>query len=344
MRFRSFSGSFRAFWAIAGIIISILSVSLLPSTTSAQESLVVYSGRSKELVQPIFDKFSEKHGIQVQVRYGKTSQLAATLLEEGSRSPADVFFSQNAGALGALESEGILEALPNNLLNRVEERFRSKANKWIGVTGRARVVAYSSKRLSKKDLPKSILEFTNPKWKGRIGWPPTNASFQAFITGMRVALGDEATEAWLRGILANEPKSYPKNTPIIEAIAKGELDVGFVNHYYLYRFKAERGPDFPVENYYLSGSDVGALVNVAGVGILKSSKNKEAALKLIDFLTSEEAQKYFAEATYEYPLVKGVKANQALPPIEDIDTPNIDLSDLSDLENTLKLLRKVGVL
>lgn len=344
MRFRSLSGLFSVLLVIAGVITLIFSVSLLPSAASAQESLVVYSGRSKELVQPIFDKFSEKYGIELKVRYGKTSQLAATLLEEGTRSPADVFFSQNAGALGALESEGILETLPNNLLDRVEERFRSKKDKWIGVTGRARVVAYSSERLTKEDLPKSILEFTDPKWKGRIGWPPTNASFQAFVTAMRVALGDDATEAWLRGILANKPKSYPKNTPIIEAIAKGEIDVGFVNHYYLYRFKAERGQDFPVENYYLSGSDVGALINVAGVGILESSKNKETALKLIDFLTSEEAQKYFAEATYEYPLVKGVKANQALPPLEDIDTPDIDLSDLSDLENTLKLLRKVGIL
>lgn len=328
----------------AGFLFTFVLTPILTQMASAQEILTVYSGRSKDLVEPIFNRFSEKYGVQLKVRYGNTAQLAATLLEEGSRSPADVFFAQDAGALGAVASEGLFVTLPDSLLDRVETRFRAGAGNWIGITGRARVIAYSTERLSPEDLPASILEFTDPKWRGRIGWPPTNASFQAFVTGMRVALGDQATEAWLKGILANEPKVYPKNTPIIDAIAKGEIDVGFVNHYYLYRFKAERGPDFPVENYHLPGGDIGAMINVAGVGVLKSSRNKELALKLVEFLTSEEGQTYFAEATYEYPLVKGVSANAALQPLEEIATPNIDLSDLSDLENTLRLLQKVGVL
>lgn len=310
----------------------------------AQDVLVVYCGRNNEQVEPIFAQFEEKYGVQLKVRYGKSAELVATILEEGDRSPADLFFSQDAGALGALSEGRMLAILPEKLLNRVEKRFRSPQGEWVGITGRARVVAYSSERVNVDELPDSILGFTDPKWKNRIGWPPTNASFQAFVTGMRVSLGDEATRQWLLGIKANAPKIYPKNMPIIDAIAKGEVDVGFVNHYYVYRFKAEFGVDFPVENHYLRAKDPGALINVAGIGILKSGKHRKAAEDLIEFLLSDSAQRYFAQNTYEYPLVAGIPAYPGLRPLDQIETPDIDLSSLGDLINTLKLLDEVGVL
>lgn len=315
-----------------------------PTSSQDMGPVVVYSGRSEALVGPLFEEFERATGIDVRVRYGDTAELAATLLEEGSRSPADLFFAQDAGALGAVAAAGLFEKLPQPLLDRVEPRFRSPHGSWIGVSGRARVVAYSTERVRPEELPDSITGFTDPRWKGRIGWPPTNGSFQAFVTALRKTLGEDGARQWLLGVKANEPKAYRNNTAIIQAIAAGEIDVGFVNHYYLYQFLAERGPSLPVRNYHPRAGDAGAMVNVAGVGLLKSSQHKEAALRLIDFLLSRQAQEYFASQTYEYPLVVGVPAHPDLVPLERIKTPHIDLGDLADLETTLELLWETGVL
>lgn len=307
-------------------------------------TLTVYSGRNEELVGPIIERFKAQSGIDVKVRYGGTSELAATLLEEGQASPADVFFAQDAGALGAVAAKGLFRPLPSSVLERVEPRFRSPQGLWVGISGRARVVAYNTKRLKASDLPDSIHGFTDPKWRGRIGWPPTNASFQAFVTALRLTEGEEAARRWLQGIIANQPRKYPSNVPAVEAVAAGEVDVAFVNHYYLHRLKAERGPEYPVENAYLKRGDAGSLINVAGAGILAASRNTGAAERFIEFLLSEEAQQYFAKETFEYPLVQGVKPDAALPPLESIRTPELDLGNLADVEKTLELLREVGAL
>jgi iron(III) transport system substrate-binding protein len=216
------------------------------------------------------------------------------------------------------------------------------------VTGRARVVAYNTRKLTERDLPDSIFGFTDPKWKGRIGWPPTNGSFQAFVTALRVQEGDQRARQWLEGIKANQPKAYSNNTTALEAVASGEVDVAFINHYYLYTQLVQKGPSYPVRNYYPRAGDAGAMVNVAGVGVLASSKHREAALRLVDYLLSPEAQRYFAgetpEDAYEYPLVKGVPTHPDLQPLASIKTPQIDLGSLSDLDGTLKMLREVGLI
>lgn len=312
--------------------------------TGDEGRLVVYSGRNENLIGPIIERFREETGVEVEVRYGDTAELAATLLEEGDRSPADVFIAQDAGALGAVAREGLFRELPEGILSRVEPRFRSPEGMWVGLSGRARVVVYNTQHLSEADLPASIFDFTDPRWKGRIGWAPTNGSFQAFVTAMRAVHGEDATRRWLEGILANEPRSYPSNAPIVEAVAAGEIDVGFVNHYYLLQLKAERGDDFPAANYYPADGDIGALVNVAGAGILRSAAHPQAAERFLEYLLSEDAQRYFAESTFEYPLVQGVPAPEDVPPLESVKTPDVDLSDLWDLEGTLELLRDVGAL
>ncbi|MFO7245332.1 MAG: iron ABC transporter substrate-binding protein [Bacillota bacterium] len=306
--------------------------------------VVVYSGRNENLIGPLLERFQQATGIQVEVRYGSTSEMAATLLEEGQRSPADVFLAQDAGALGAVAREGLLRPLPADLLDRVDQRFRSPDGLWVGVSGRARTLVYNPERLAESDLPRSIFDLTDPKWRGRLGWAPTNASLQAFVTAMRVVYGDDETRRWLEGFIANEPRVYPNNAAQVEAVAAGEIDLGLVNHYYLYQLKAQYGEDYPAANYYLPDGDIGALINVAGVGVLQTAPNPEAAMRLVDFLLSEEAQRYFAEQTYEYPLISGVETGAGLPPIEGLASPDIDLSDLWDLEGTLELLREVGAL
>ena len=304
----------------------------------------MYSGRNEELVGPIIERFEEESGIDVEVRYGDTAELAATILEEGQNSPADVFFSQDAGALGALADEGLLSPLPEDVLNPVEERFRDPNGQWVGVSGRARVVAYNTEALSEEDLPDSILDFTDRSWEGRIGWAPTNGSFQAFVTALRVIEGEEVAREWLEGIQANAPRAYENNLAVLEGVVSGEVEVGFVNHYYLFQLREERGGDVPANNYYLRNGDPGALVNVAGLGALNTSAKSTEAQEFLEFMLSEEAQSYFADETFEYPLIEGVPPNEELVPLSEIQTPNIDLSNLDDLEGTLDLLRETGVL
>lgn len=315
-----------------------------PSASELTGTLTIYSGRSESLVGPLVERFRTETGLDVQVKYAGTSELAATILEEGDASPADVFFAQDGGALGAIAAEGRLAGLPAATLEQVDSRFRSPDDVWVGVSGRARVVVYDTRVLSEDDLPTTILDFTDPAWKGKIGWAPTNGSFQAFVTAFRVLHGDDAAKAWLEGIQANEPKVYDGNDAVLAAVAAGEVQVGFINHYYLMGQLAEQGDDFPVRNYFLPNGDVGALVNVAGAGILTTAQNPAAAQAFVDFLLSEESQTYFAEETYEYPLVAGIPADSRLVPLADIESPDVDLSDLADLEGTLRLIQEAGVL
>ncbi|MCL0101839.1 iron ABC transporter substrate-binding protein [Dehalococcoidia bacterium] len=296
------------------------------------------------MIQPLLDQFSADTGIEVKVRYGSTSGTVNLLLEEGTASPADVVLLQDAGALGALAKEDALITLPDDLLNRVDKRFRSWAGEWVGVSGRARTVIYNTTAIDpNRDLPASIHGFAEPEWRGRLGWAPANGSLQAFVTALRVIEGDAAAKTWLEGIKANKAVEYPKNTAIVDAVGRGEVEVGFVNHYYLYRFLKEKGASFGARNHYLPGG-AGALINVAGVGISRTSDSQESSKRFVKYLLSEPAQRYFAEQTMEYPLTKGVDPAGDLPSLVSLNPPDIDLSNLDDLRGTLALLRKVGVL
>ena len=308
----------------------------------AGDTLTIYSGRSETLVDPIIQQFGSTAGVKVQVKYAGTAQLAATILEEGANSPADIFFAQDPGGLGAVED--MLAVLPQEILNRVPEWARSPEGKWVGISGRARTVVYNTERLTEADLPDDLLGFTDPQWRGRIGWAPVNTSFQTMVTGMRAAWGDEKTSKWLEGVQANEPKLYPNNSSQVAAVAAGEIDVGLVNHYYLYRFLAEEGESFPARNYHPRGGGPGSMIMVAGAGILSTSKNRGNAEKFLEFMLSPVAQKYFTGQTFEYPLVDGVKTQPGLVPLTEIKNPGVPLRDLADLAGTQTLLREAGVL
>lgn len=306
------------------------------------KSLVIYSGRSESLVGAVIKQFEDLSGINVEVNYGSTGSLAATLLEEGSRTPADIYFAQDPGGLGVIID--MLDDLPSDLIGVVPDWARSPENKWVGISGRARVLVYGTDSLTEDDLPTSIADLVDPKWKGKLGWAPSNSSFQAMVTGMRQLWGEDRTREWLEGIVANEPRVFPKNTPQVAAAAAGEIQIGMVNHYYLFRFLAEEGDGFKARNWFTPEADPGSVVLVAGAGILKESDNKEAAVRFLEFMLSEVGQQYFATQTHEYPLIEGVVPDRGLPPLDSITKPNVDLSTLGDLENTQELLRDVGAL
>jgi iron(III) transport system substrate-binding protein len=309
---------------------------------SKDDTLTVYSGRSETLVGPIIDQFIKETGVDVRVKYGKTSELVATLLEEGDKTPADIFFAQDPAGLGAVESK--FTVLANDIPSSVPGWARPPSGKWVGISGRARVVVYNTDAVDEDDLPDGLEGFLDPEWSGRIGWAPTNGSFQAMVTAMRHVWGEERTRSWLEGIQANNPKVYPKNTPTVAAAGSGEIHVGFVNHYYLHRFLAEEGDSFKARNYYPRGGGPGGTMLVAGVGILDASNNKGLATQFVRYLLSAKAQQYFSRETFEHPLVEGIVPVRGLLSVEDISAPRIDLSDLDDLVETQNMLRAVGVI
>jgi iron(III) transport system substrate-binding protein len=309
---------------------------------SDDDGLTVYSGRIAPLVGPLIDEIEARENTDIQTRFGETPQLASTILEEGENSPADVFFSQDAGALGALDREGLLMPLPRDIIERVPPRFRAEDGNWVGTSARSRVIAYSED-VARAELPDSVLGLTDPKWRGRVGWAPTNGSFEAFVTAMRETLGEDRAREWLEGMVANDVQAYDSNVPIRDAIAAGEIDVGLINHYYVAQAVAEEGPDYPVRIYFPRG-DLGSMVNVAGVGILKSTDQPEEALRFVREMLAPDSQRFFAESSYEYPVTPGIPALPSLVPLARIPDPGVDLSDLTDLEGTLELLQETGAL
>jgi len=310
----------------------------------SDDTLTVYSGREEELVAPLFDTFEEETGVDVEVRYGDSAELAATIAEEGGNSPADVFFAQDPGSLGSVESQ--LDVLPDEILDRVDTRFRDADGRWTGTSGRSRVLVYNTDALSEDEVPDTVQDLLDERWDGRIGVAPTNASFQAFVTAMRLSEGDDATRKWLTDLKALHPKIYEKNTPIVEAAASGEIDLGLVNHYYLYLVREEQ-PDAPIENHFLEEGDPGALVSVAGAAVLASSGQSENAQRFVDFLLSDDGQRFYVDEAEEaeYPLVAGIDAKAGLPPLASLHGPDVDLTSFgAEHEATIELLRETGYL
>ncbi len=305
--------------------------------------LTVYSGRGENLIGPLLEKAERELDLKIETRYGNSAQMALAILEEGRNTRADLFLAQESGALGALVREKRFAPLPEDILNQVDRRFRSPQGLWVGLSGRSRVIDYNTRLVKPDELPKTVYELTAPRWKGQVGWAPANGSFQAFVTAMRLLDGNEKTRAWIGAMKANGARNYPSNAPIVEALGRGEIQLGLVNNYYLYRFTAEN-PDFPVAHHYTKG-DPGALVLVSGAGVLGiADERREAALRVIRYLLSEPAQTHFAQTNNEYPLAAGVSAGPGRVPLDELDPPDIDLSRLEDLEGTLKLIENAGVL
>ncbi len=309
---------------------------------NATGSITVYSGRSEKLVADLYTDFTSTTGVDVQVRYGDSGELAGQILTEGSATPADVFFSQDAGALGAVSQAGLFSDLPSSILDRVPSEFSSPNNDWVGTSGRVRVIVYNPELVATP--PTSIDELLDPSWKGQVGFAPTNASWQSFVTALRVIRGEDAARAWLEAFADNDPVAYEKNGAVRDAVNAGDVSLGLVNHYYLFEKIAAEGSDAVVAmNQYLPG-DVGGLVNVAGAGVLTKSDNASGARCLTSYLVSDEGQRYFVAQSFEYPLVGGIDQVEGQPAFDELDPPAIDLSDLSSIGETQELLADIGLL
>ena len=301
--------------------------------------LIIYSGRSEELVQPLIDTFSEETGFEVEVRYAGSTELAATLLQEGDSTDADVFFAQDPASLGSVAE--LMTELSEDILTQVDSKFADRDGRWVGTSGRVRTFIYNTDTTI--ELPQNIDDTTDVRWAGQVGVAPTNGSFLAFVSAMILERGEDATLEWLKALAANDPQEYPKNSPIVAAADAGEIDGGLVNHYYLFRLRAE-GEGNNSENWFIPAGDVGSLVMPAGVGIISESDQPEAATRFVEFLLSTTAQEYFAAETFEYPLVDGVEPADGLPGIDDLASPDIDLSGLANvLDDATRLVAEAGL-
>jgi iron(III) transport system substrate-binding protein len=308
------------------------------------DRLTIYSGRQEELIAPLLKDFSDQTGIGIDVRYGDSADLALLIDEEGDRSPAEVFLSQSPGAVGFLDADGRLERLPASVLDRVEPRFRSADGRWVGVSGRVRTLVFNTEVVSPDELPESVFDLTGEQYRGDVGVAPANASFQDYVTAMRELVGDSRTLEWLEGMVANDVRTYANNIAIVEAVGRGEIPFGLVNHYYNEEVKAE-DPAAPSANHLFPGEDVGSLVLVTAVGVLDTADDQEQAQRFVRFLLTRPAQEFYARETLEYPLAAGVEpVVEDLPPLSEIDSPQLDLSTLgAQLTRTKELIEESGL-
>lgn len=314
------------------------------SNDPAVEGITLYSGRIPAAIGPAVDSYEAEANRDVKVRFAETADLAATLVEEGDASPADVFFAQEPGAIAAVAEAGLLAKLPQDILDRVPARYRDPEGRWVGITGRARVIAYNRNVVKQAELPPSPFGLTDPKWKDRVGWSPASSSMQEYVTALRARYGDDRTKQWLEEMVDNGAVAFPDNVTIRDAIAKGEIDVGLINHYYVAQAISEEGPDYPVAVDFPPGG-LGSLMLLTSVGVLESSDRKPEAFAFVRSLLSPKTQQFFTSSSKEYPLAKGAEPDPSLNvPIAKIPVSNSNLVDLKELQGTIELMKESGAL
>lgn len=326
-----------------GFGLLLMAASAVVALAAHAGELTVYSGRGEAFVAPVLKSFEETTGIRLKVRYGGTAELSALLQEEKDRTPADVFWAQDSGALGA--NTRLFATLPKAIYASQPEVFRNAEGKWVGVSARARTMVYSPARAPLESLPQTIQGLADSRWNGKVGWAPGNPAFQAFVTAFRVIHGEEAARQWIDAMVKNGARSYRNNGALVQAVADGELDVALVNNYYLPRYKAQ-DPKFPVEQTFFRPGDIGNVVNTSGVAILDASDAKADALKLVEYLLSPSVQQYLTSVGHEYPVVSGLIGNQNLQSVSNVTeaSPVVPTDRLTDIEGTRAILRAAGLL
>ncbi len=351
-----------------GAMMVVVSLFMLVSCgETTDDELVVYSGRSQALVGPLVEDFKEQTGINIEVRYGNDAELLAVMSEEGDQSPADIYWANTTGALANASQEGKLVALPDSLTSKPDS-YTSSSGEWVPVTVRFRVLAYNPQAVNPEDLPGSVLDLSDlEEFEGRVGWTPTYSSFYDFMTTMRLVEGEDTAADWLEGMKSLNPKAYSSNTPMVQAIAAGEIDIALTNHYYILRMKhggtggqyadtdsdsdtsmgeEELYSDGTVETYHFSPGDVGNLAMVTGAAQLVTADDAGQAQQFLSFLLSQQAQEFAAQSVHEYPVIRDVELPEYMLEADEAMelSPDYDYEQLKQLEGTLNLLREVGLI
>lgn len=314
-------------------------------STTPGTTITLYNGQHEQTTSLLVAGFEKQTGIEVKVRSDDEDVLGNQIIQEGSSSPADVFYTENTPVLEDLQEKGLLSPVSASTLAAVPAKYSSPQGDWVGVSARVSVLVYNTSLVKASELPSSILELAQPKWKGKLGFAPSETDFQPLVTAITKLDGEAAAEKWLEGIQANA-KVYPDNETVVAQVNNGESTVGIINHYYWYRLRDEVGESHVHSAlHYYTPHDPGYLLNVSGAAVLKSSKQQAAAQKLVAYLVSKQGQEILAHShSYEYPIGSGVLSAQPLKPFDELQLAPITIEDLGNGHAPLELEQKLGLL
>ncbi|MDO4625706.1 MAG: iron ABC transporter substrate-binding protein [Pasteurellaceae bacterium] len=324
-------------------------LSLLAATLAfsafANADITLYNGQHKEAAKAVADAFTKETGIKVTINSGKGEQLAGQLKEEGDKTPADVYYSEQITPLVSLSADGLLEPLPESTIQQTAQKGVPTApNKdWIALSGRARVVVYDKNKLSDKDMEKSVLDYATPKWKDKIGYVPTSGAFLEQVIAITKLKGQDVALNWLKGLKENG-KLYAKNIVALQAVENGEVPAALINNYYWYGLAREKGENnLHSKLYFIRHQDPGALVTYSGAAVLKGSKNKAEAQKFVEFMASKKGQEALVAVRAEYPLHKGVKSSFNMMPYDELQAPEVSTTTAADKDAAKALIEQAGL-
>ena len=326
-------------------IVAVLAATMLTSCSNDSDKLVIYNAQHAELIEPIAKDFTEKTGIEVEVRDGSDLEMANQLVTEGKASPADVFLTENSPAMSLVQSDGLFQPLEQQTLDNIPARYRPDDNSWTGFSARSTVMVYNTDKVSKDELPTSLTDLADPEWKGRISFSPTGADFQAIVAGYLALEGEDATKEWLEGLKANGTV-YDGNDVVLESVNSGQTDAGIIYHYYWYRDQEESGENSEnTQLHFFKNQDPGAFLSLSGAGVLANGDHNADAQKFVEYLTSVEGQQAIADSyALEYPLNPEVDLDRAgVPPLSSLEPPDVTVSEL-DSQKVVQLMTEVGFL
>ncbi|MFJ6158873.1 iron ABC transporter substrate-binding protein [Pseudarthrobacter sp. NPDC092184] len=314
------------------------------SAGAGNGEITVYNAQHESLTKEWIDGFTAETGIKVTMRQGSDTELSNQIIQEGEASPADVFLTENSPAMTQVENAGLFADVDEATIAQVPEEFRPSTGKWTGIAARSTVLVYDKNKLTEDQLPKSMLDLANPEWKGKWAASPSGADFQAIVSALLELKGEAATEEWLKGMKENF-KAYKGNSTAMKAVNAGEVDAALIYHYYYYGDQAKTGENSNnVTPYYFKNQDPGAFVSVSGGGVLKTSKNQEAAQEFLKYVTGKKGQEILKDGTsFEYAIASDVPANEKLVPIAELQAPTVDPAKLNS-EKVTELMTSAGLL
>jgi len=326
------------------VILSLVTALAAAGCSDDGPSIVVYNAQHEQLLEEIAPAFTDKTGINVELRNGSDPEMAAQLIQEGDASPADVFLTENSPAMSAVERAGLFAKLDQKALAPIPQQYRPTSGDWTGFVARSTVLVYNTSMVDESDLPDSIMDLADPKYAGMISFSPTGADFQAIVAAVLDIEGEQKTRDWLAGLKANGTV-YDGNNVVLESVNSGESAIGIIYHYYWYRDQAESGDNSDnTQLYFFGNQDPGAFLSVSGAGVLKSSDHPDEAQQFVEFLTSKEGQQDLADSyALEYPLNPAVTLGPPVKPLSELDPPDVNVSDL-DGAKVVELMTEAGFL
>ncbi|MEU7143212.1 iron ABC transporter substrate-binding protein [Nocardia sp. NPDC046473] len=329
---------------VLAVTVAALSLQACSNSSDDTKEITVYNAQHESLTKEWATAFTKETGIKVTLRQGGDTDLGNQLVAEGGASPADVFLTENSPAMALVENAGLFADLDKPTLDQVPAQFRPSTGMWTGVAARATVFVYNKDKLAADQLPGSMLDLAQPKWKGRWGAGVSGADFQAIVAALLATQGEDATRAWLKEMKANAT-AFQNNVVTMKAVDAGTIDGGIIYHYYWYRDQAKtKESSSHTALLYFKQQDPGAFVSISGGGVLKSSKKQESAQKFLAFITGKAGQEVLRDGdSMEYPVASDVAANPALPPLADLRAPEIDPSKL-DAKKVTALMTEAGLL